>query len=267
MSDWIDVRTILMFVVIFVPLERLLPQRPNQRIFRKHWLNDVVYLIVNSILIRTGLLLVIAAAIVAIQIAVPQSIGLLVRQQPLWVQAIEAIVIADVGFYLAHRAFHAVPFLWKFHAIHHSIKELDWLAAHRVHPVDQILTSALSYLPLFALGFSAPAIIIQVITYQWQSHLIHSNTRLGFGPLRWIFASPQFHHWHHANERAAYDTNFSAQLTLMDALAGTLRMPKTMPTKYGVDDPVPNLYHQQLVYPLMPAKKEARISGEPEKAP
>lgn len=256
-----------MFVVIFVPLERLLPQRPNQRIFRKHWLNDVVYLIVNSILIRTGLLLVIAAAIVAIQIAVPQSIGLLVRQQPLWVQAIEAIVIADVGFYLAHRAFHAVPFLWKFHAIHHSIKELDWLAAHRVHPVDQILTSALSYLPLFALGFSAPAIIIQVITYQWQSHLIHSNTRLGFGPLRWIFASPQFHHWHHANERAAYDTNFSAQLTLMDALAGTLRMPKTMPTKYGVDDPVPNLYHQQLVYPLMPAKKEARISGEPEKAP
>jgi sterol desaturase/sphingolipid hydroxylase (fatty acid hydroxylase superfamily) len=175
--------------------------------------------------------------------------------------------IADVGFYLAYRAFHAVPFLWKFHAIHHSIKELDWLAAHRVHPLDQILTSALSYLPLFALGFSAPAIIIQVITYQWQSHLIHSNTRLGFGPLRWIFASPQFHHWHHANERAAYDTNFSAQLTLMDALAGTLRMPKSMPTKYGVDDPVPDLYHQQLVYPLMPAKKEARISGEPEKVP
>ncbi|WP_246672129.1 MULTISPECIES: sterol desaturase family protein [unclassified Mesorhizobium] len=86
---------------------------------------------------------------------VPEALSATVQSQPLWLQAIEALIIADIGFYLAHRAFHAVPFLWRFHAIHHSIEEMDWLAAHRVHPVDQILTKSASFLPLFALGFQA----------------------------------------------------------------------------------------------------------------
>src|SRR5262249_24387207 len=151
------------------------------------------------------------------------------RSQPIWLQAIEVVVIADAGFYLAHRAFHAIPVLWKFHSIHHSIEEMDWLAAHRVHPVDQILTISASLLPVYALGFSPTALAIYAITYKWQSMLIHSNTRLGFGPLKWIFASPQFHHWHHANERQAHDKNFAAQLVLIDCLAGTLFMPNRMP--------------------------------------
>jgi sterol desaturase/sphingolipid hydroxylase (fatty acid hydroxylase superfamily) len=77
-----------------------------------------------------------------------------VAAQPYWLQFIEALILSDLGFYFTHRAFHAIPTLWKFHAVHHSIEEMDWLAAARVHPIDQIITKGASLLPVFALGFS-----------------------------------------------------------------------------------------------------------------
>ena len=136
----------------------------------------------------------------------------------------------------------------------------DWLAAQRVHPVDQILTKSASFLPVFALGFSTTAILIFTLIYQWQSLFIHSNTRIKFGPLKWLLASPQFHHWHHANEREAWDKNFAGQLPLLDMLGGTLFMPDRMPEKYGTDDPVPALYHQQLAYPFASAEPQPRLA-------
>nr|WP_310522969.1 sterol desaturase family protein [Polymorphobacter sp.] len=250
MMDLIEWRAILVLALIFVPLERLLPIRREQRIFRRHWVNDTVYLLFNGILIKLGFLLLIGAAMVGIEKIMPASVGGFVSAQPLWLQVIAALIIADVGFYAAHRMFHHVPALWRFHVIHHSIEELDWLAAHRVHPIDQIVTGTLSYLPLLALGFSIEAIALHGLIYMWQSHLIHSNVKVDFGPLTWIFASPRFHHWHHADHEDAYDRNFSGQLIFMDALFGTLRIPPTMPEKLGVDAPVPVLYHAQLLHPF-----------------
>ena len=113
----------------------------------------------------------------------------------------------------------------KIHSGHHSIEELDWLAAYRVHPLDQIATKAVSYLPVYALGFSDPAILAFVFVYKWQSLFIHSNCLIDFGPLKWIFSSPQFHHWHHANEPAALDKNFAGQLPFLDLTFGTAYMP------------------------------------------
>ena len=251
MSELLALKTILIIALVFVPLERITSLHPEQKILRAHWANDLIYLFLNSILIQLGLLLLTGAAMIGVRLAMPDVVGASVRSQPLWLQAIEVIVIADCGFYAAHRAFHEVPFLWRFHAIHHSIEEMDWLAAHRVHPLDQILTKAASVLPVFALGFSDAAIAIFALSYQCQSLLIHSNTRIGFGPLRWVLASPRFHHWHHANEPEAIDKNFAAQLPFIDALGGTLFLPpQRMPARYGTDDPVPALYHQQMAYPL-----------------
>jgi len=254
LSDMIDLKAILVIALIFIPLERMLPHDHEQQTLRRHWLNDAVYLFFNGILIKLGLLALVGTVMVGLGTLVPESVGEAVRSQPIWLQVIEVVVLADTGFYLAHRIFHAVPFLWRFHAVHHSIEEMDWLAAHRVHPVDQILTKSASYLPLFALGFSPAAIAIYVAIYQWQSLLIHSNTRINYGPFKWIFASPKFHHWHHANERQAYDKNFAGQLPFLDALGGTLYMPDRMPAKYGTNDPVPTVYHEQLAYPFMSPK-------------
>jgi sterol desaturase/sphingolipid hydroxylase (fatty acid hydroxylase superfamily) len=261
--ELIDFKTILIVALIFLPLERIFALHPEQKVFRKNWLNDLVYLFINGIFITIGFVIIIGAALAAIKLLMPDGLEDAVRAQPIWLQAIEAIVVADIGYYLAHRSFHAVPFLWRFHLIHHSIEEMDWLAGHRVHPIDQILTKSASLIPILALGFSELALAIFAFTYQWQSILIHSNTRIRFGPLKWILASPQFHHWHHANEQSAYDKNFAAQLPFIDALAGTLLLPKKrMPEKYGTDVEVPAFYHEQMVFPFLPAKNDPDPGSE-----
>jgi sterol desaturase/sphingolipid hydroxylase (fatty acid hydroxylase superfamily) len=245
-----DVKAILIVALIFIPLERILPLRGGQRLLRKRWLNDVVYYFMNGLVVRTGLLALVTLAIGVIHVAVPQAVVVAVQSQPIWLQAVEVLLVADTGFYFAHLCFHKIPFLWKFHAVHHSIEEMDWLAAYRVHPVDQIMTKAASYLPVFALGFSSSAVLIFALTYKWQSLWIHSNSRIGLGPLKWLFASPHFHHWHHANEPAAFDKNFAGQLVLLDFIGGTLCLPGHMPARYGTDEPVPALYPDQMMYPF-----------------
>lgn len=259
MSNLIDFKAILIVALIFVPLELLIPLRAEQKLLRRQWLNDVVYLFVNGILINIGLLFLVSSMMIFIRATVPHAIEAAIQSQPVWLQTIEILIVADLGFYLAHRAFHAIPSLWKFHSVHHSIQEMDWLAAHRVHPLDQILTKSASYLPVFALGFSGMAIGIFAVIYKWQSLVIHSNSRVAIGPLKWIFASPQFHHWHHAHERDAYDKNFAGQLVFLDAIAGTLFMPERMPEKYGVDHEMPTLYHEQIIHPLLPSPAPADV--------
>jgi sterol desaturase/sphingolipid hydroxylase (fatty acid hydroxylase superfamily) len=148
--------------------------------------------------------------------------------------------------------FHAVPWLWRFHAIHHSIEELDWLAASRVHPVDQIVTRGVSLAPAFALGFSEWAVGASIVLFHWQAVFVHSNLRIGFGPLRFLFASPEFHHWHHSSDLAVRDRNFAAQLPFLDAAFGTLHMPAgQVPSAYGLDRPMPQRYARQLLLPFM----------------
>jgi sterol desaturase/sphingolipid hydroxylase (fatty acid hydroxylase superfamily) len=248
---WLDVKELLLVCFIFVPLERLLALRPAQKVFRGGWQLDLTHVFATGLLVKFGLTVAVVAIVLAADGLVPKALRTAVAAQPFLLQFLEILVLTDLGFYLAHRAFHAVPALWRIHAIHHSIEELDWLAAHRVHPIDQILTKTASYLPIFALGFAPEPIFLFALLYRWQSLLIHSNVRIGFGPLRWIIASPQSHHWHHANCLAAIDKNFAGQLPVWDLLFGTFHLPRgRMPERYGTDDPVPRSYLLQLVYPF-----------------
>lgn len=240
----------LLTALIFVPLERLLARRP-QRIFRRGWFNDVTFLLLNPTIINFALGLVIISVSMAAVWLMPVRVRDAVASQPYWIQIVEILVAADIGFYLAHRAFHTFPWLWKFHEIHHSIEELDWLAATRVHPVDQIITKACSFFPVFTMGFSDLAIGVFVFLYSWQSILVHSNLRINFGPLRWLLASPEFHHWHHSKDREARDKNFAGQLPFLDVLFGTAYMPGgKMPTGFGLDQPIPKSYPAQLIHPF-----------------
>ena len=251
-TKYIDFMSILTIAVIFIPVERLIPLRREQGLLRRDFYNDLFYLFFNRIPILIATSFVVATGLTMLRDAMPAGIGETVRAQPLWLQTIEVILLADAGFYFAHRLLHAVPFLWRFHAVHHSIEQMDWLAAHRVHPLDQIAVTLASVTPVFLLGFSDTAVLVYAVIYQWQSLLIHANIRMDFGPLKWIFASPQFHHWHHANQPEAYDKNLAGQLVLFDILFGTLFLPRDQrhPDRYGTDDPVPRLYHQQLLYPF-----------------
>jgi sterol desaturase/sphingolipid hydroxylase (fatty acid hydroxylase superfamily) len=257
--ELLDIKAIVVVFFIFVPLEHLLPTHDGRRYLRRGLVTDVLHFFITGLLFKLAFLAALVVALAAINATMPSIIGETVRGQPIWLQTIEIIVISDIGFYIAHRLQHAVPFLWKFHAIHHSIEELDALAAHRVHPLDQLVLKTISLLPIYAIGFSVEAFVIANLIYFWQALLIHSNVRIGFGPLKWVVASPLFHHWHHANDSRAYDKNFAGQLSIIDALCGTMYMPDRMPLKYGTDEPVPDAYHRQLAYPFKQFRKMASL--------
>jgi sterol desaturase/sphingolipid hydroxylase (fatty acid hydroxylase superfamily) len=258
LAELLDFRLFLVAAFVFIPLERLFAERKAQKLLRDGWANDLVYVFVNGIVIRIGLVLVVLAFLTLSALAVPSGLRDAVASQPLWLQTIEVLLLADLGFYLTHRAFHRFPILWRFHTIHHSIEEMDWLAAARVHPIDQIITKSISLLPCFALGFSEWAIGAFALLYHWHSLLLHSNVPLGFGPFKWLIASPDFHHWHHAREREAWDRNFAGQLALWDFIFGTAHLPKGRRAQaFGVADPVPAGYAAQLLHPFRRPGSEA----------
>ncbi|WP_150111213.1 sterol desaturase family protein [Mesorhizobium opportunistum] len=252
-----NLKAVLISALIFIPVEQLLAAR-RQKILRKGIGNDAIYAIVNSIFTKVFMILVAAAALAAASMIVPHGVLRMVSGQAIWLQVVEIIIVGDLGVYIAHRAFHEIPALWKFHAIHHGIEELDWLATFRSHPVDVIATKAVSLAPVYFLGFSGEAIGVYFLIYHWHSLLLHANVRINVGPLKWLIATPQFHHWHHANQREAYDKNFASQLSIIDAVFGTFQVQGTaLPEKYGVDDAIPSSYLGQHGYPFLPKTKAA----------
>ncbi len=250
LGQTVDYSAVLILACVFILLERLVPLHADQGTLRRNGANDVIYLLFNGFVVRAGSTVLFGAVIAAYRSYLSPSDTEWVAGQPIWLQVIAVILIADIGYYIAHRSFHAVPFLWKFHSVHHSIEEMDWLATHRVHPVDQILSNAMSLLPIYFIGFSPVAVAIYLSIYQAKALLVHSNVRISFGPLKYVFASPEYHHWHHANQPEAYDRNFAAQLSIIDVVAGTMFMPKHKPHKHGLTEHMPAHYHQQVIYPV-----------------
>ena len=257
-----DARSFALAFLIFAPFEFLFPTRKDKGVFRNGWLIDVAHFFFSAILIRLGIFTAIWAATVVGTKVMPGAVHETIRSIPIWLQVILATLIADLGFYLSHRLLHTVPALWRFHAIHHSSEHMDWLASYRVHPVDQVIVQGTSLVPVFVLGFSEAAIVVAGIIYHWQALLIHSNVKLPFGPLKWVFASPEFHHWHHAVDKEAHDKNFSGQLPLWDMVFGTVHMPPNrMPNAYGVHEPIPDTYIGQLAYPFRKPEASEQTSG------
>jgi sterol desaturase/sphingolipid hydroxylase (fatty acid hydroxylase superfamily) len=252
-----DLILLLALGLVFAPLEWLWPIRRT----RPDWprlSTDVAHVFISGSLIRWGSAVLLMGLVASLGAWTPGWVSPQVRAQPLWLQYVELLVLSDLGFYLAHRLFHAVPFLWRFHEVHHSSEHLDWIAAYRVHPVDQVLNATIIALPAIVLGFSPEALLIHGLVYRWHSILLHSNVRVNFGPLKWLVASPHFHHWHHADEDWAYDRNFGGQLILFDWLFGTLNLPSgKMPQKYGLSQPIGEGYLAQLAHPFRPVATAA----------
>jgi sterol desaturase/sphingolipid hydroxylase (fatty acid hydroxylase superfamily) len=182
--------------------------------------------------------------------AIAAGFGPLV-QLPLWLQAILILVVGDFIGYWSHRWFHSRR-LWKFHAIHHSSTELDWLSSVRLHPVNEVGSRILQAIPFVLLGFSPKAVAAYVPFLTFYAILIHANVSWGFGPLRYVIATPLFHRWHHTSEDEALDKNFAGLLPLWDILFGTLYLPEgKRPTHFGTHDhSVPESFLGQLAYPF-----------------
>lgn len=242
--------------LLFVPLEKLFALRP-QRIFRRGLLTDLTHLLVNNLLVTAG---TIALVVVA---AIPL----------LWVRALDvesllstgaaialAAVLAFVGQYWGHRLTHRVPFLWRFHAVHHSIEQMDWVAAGRLHPIDQAFTQAFTVLPLFVLGYDGGVFAGVAVFVTLLALFQHANVRLRFPVVRWVINTPEWHHWHHALDEEARDKNFG--LPVVDKIFGTAYLPKgKRATAFGTTSPVPqDGYLSHLRYPFTKLARAPSIS-------
>lgn len=242
---------LLWAAMVFVPLERIVPRFKDRKLLRQNLKLDVLYMIIGMIPTLVLSLGFIYAAVAAFGSHIPEGAKEFVRSQPHWLQAILLIAAGDLYYYWAHRLFHTVPVLWRFHSVHHSIQDMDWIATHRTHPLDTALTNSGAIIIAILFDFSAVAILIFTIQFSWHSLLKHSNVKVGWGPLRWLYLTPTFHHWHHANVKEAYDRNFAGQLPVWDLLFGTAIMKeKEGPERYGVDDPVPATFIGSMLYPF-----------------
>jgi len=257
MDIYDTIKHFLIICLVFIPLERILPLKPNQAILRQGWSNDLKHVFLTRLMVYGGALLLISLSVAYLAELVPLRFRVGIAAQSIWLQYLEILILADIGFYWVHRAFHEVPCLWRLHTIHHSIEELDFLAAHRVHPIDQIITRSATLVPVFILGYDLEAIAVFAFTYRWHSLLLHSNVKIEFGPLQWVFASPRFHHWHHAKHHQARNRNYAAQLSILDTIFGSIYLPKnTMPTLYGIDEAVPGSYLGQMIFPFRKIKSD-----------
>jgi len=231
--DWFCLDLLLM-AIIYVPLERVWPQYPKQGTFRNEWTLDVVYFMSTHLPIQILSFLVLLSSIQATKYLGVPALQALIARMPWLLQFFLAALVADITEYFVHLAFHKVPFLWRFHAVHHSSKALDWIAGSRSHFVDDTLVRGFVLAPL-TLGFSKSIIFAYLIFVTLHATWVHCN----FGPnAKWIeefLAMPRYHHWHHTSQKEGIDKNFAIHFPWIDKIFGTYYYPATWPEHYGLD--------------------------------
>jgi sterol desaturase/sphingolipid hydroxylase (fatty acid hydroxylase superfamily) len=236
---------------VFVPLERAFAARAPRRLRDPSLRLDALFFLGQYVVwngVTFALLAFVQQGLARSPLAAawPRFAAL-----PFAAQLAAAILLGDLAVYWFHRACHRFDGLWRFHAIHHSAERLDWLAAHREHPVDGLLTALASNLPAFALGFRPQAIAPFLVFRGVWAVFVHSNVRLPLGPLTWLLGSPELHHHHHARH-VRRTTNFANVAPLIDVLFGTHHLPKPDAAyELGADVPARS-YLGHLVAPLAP---------------
>ena len=253
--DWFLLNVFLL-ALVFVPMERVFAQRPAQSTFRPGWTTDVLHFFVSHLLVQVSAWLTLAPAAAATRLFVAPQLQATVSSLPWLAQFLLIILIADLGEYTMHRLFHRVPWLWRFHAIHHSSEDIDWLAGSRLHLVDVVITRGFTFVPISLLGFANSPVYAYLIFVSFHAVFIHANVRFRFGRVEHWIVTPRFHHWHHSSETDARDKNFAVHLPWIDRLLGTYHCPgDRWPERYGLsDERVPDSYWSHLVWPFRRAK-------------
>lgn len=258
---WSWLTSVVVLSSVYWPLEWAWPAREGQRWLRARIGTDFLFL--------TGQYLVWNATALVVLISLRHAVdeqGLFVGLRagvaslPFVVQVLAALLLGDLSVYWFHRASHRFEVLWRFHAVHHTAEHLDWVAAHREHPVDGILTQLFINLPGILLGFEFATISSFVVFRGLWAIFIHSNVRLPLGPLGYLFGSPQWHRWHHAKHPGQV-TNFANLSPWCDFLFRTHHRGVTGNETFelGIPEAWPTSYPGQLLAPFLPRALWPRV--------
>jgi sterol desaturase/sphingolipid hydroxylase (fatty acid hydroxylase superfamily) len=237
-----------LLALIFIPLEKAYPA-VRQSIVRRESGLDLAFFLGQQLCF--GLLILHALVWLHAQCAALPLEGVrpAFHAQPFALRVIEAVMLGDLFAYWGHRAQHRFEPLWRFHALHHSSEKLDWLAAHREHPLDGIYTQVLLNLPLCVLGFSLEAAAGVIVFRGVWAVFIHSNVRMALGPLAYLFGSPELHHLHHSKQREA--VNFGNLSPWTDLVFGTHARNRGAQEELGLLEPMRGGYVRMLLDPLV----------------
>ena len=247
--DWL-ILAFLLSAGVFMVLEKMFPKYKDQLILRPEWDVDLFYFCFNHLAISA---IIIFSNYHAghFDWAVSASLQEKIQSIPVLLQVALIVICADFVLYWEHRVYHEVKLLWPIHAVHHSIENLDWLAGSRGHFIQVFSERAMVMVPLYLIGTDTQALNIYVTFAALQAILIHCNLSFNFGILRYVFVTPQFHHWHHSSEKPAIDTNYSAHTVLFDRLFNTYHLPNEhWPAEYGTTVKLPRTVLAQTLYPV-----------------
>ena len=243
-------------------LEVVIPWRRNQRPFRRDFWLDGFYMFFNfflfSLVLYNGISNVAVEAFndVLANFGLTNIVALEVSTWPVWTQFLLMFVIADFIQWNIHRMLHRVPWMWEFHKVHHSVKEMGFAAHLRFHWMETIIYKTCQYIPLAMIGFGIDDFFIIHIIAVAIGHLNHANLGWDYGPLKYIFNNPKMHIWHHAKElpeHMPYGMNYGLSLSIWDYLFGTAHVPhsgRDIELGFHNDECFPESFARQLIYPI-----------------
>lgn len=217
-------------------LELYFPWRKHQAKVRQDFWLDAFYMFFNFFLFSLiGYAAISDVAVNAFNdflrwaFGIENLVAIRVAGLPHWAQLLTLFLVRDFVQWNTHVLLHRVPWLWKFHQVHHSVQQMGFAAHLRYHFMETIVYRSIEYLPLAMIGFGIQDFILVHLFALTIGHLNHANIYLPLGPLKYIFNSPQMHIWHHAKElpKGSYGVNYGITLSIWDYLFGTVWMPKS----------------------------------------
>jgi len=240
---------------VFIPLEQFFALRP-QKIRRPQFLNDLGFFFLSGLMPKLILAIPMAALAFGFNRILPSALLAFTAQLPLWAKLLGSLTLGEIGFYWGHRWMHEIPFLWRFHALHHSAEKIDFMVNTRLHPIDLVFTRLCGFVPIYALGFAAPTthladntpLMFILFGVVW-GFFLHANIRARFGPIEKVIAMPAFHHWHHSKVDHA-NHNYASVFAWLDRIFGTYYLPDEWPAEYGIVDKAPEDFASQILEPF-----------------
>ncbi len=257
-------------LVVALLLERWLPISSGQHDLTHGFCHDLIYYMADFVRAHSWISLYMAL-LIWIRHSILGNFELVpLGALPAWLAWCLAFLIGDLLAYFSHRVRHRVDFFWRFHAVHHSQRELNFFTQHRFHDVDTIVDMTLRVFPLLLIQSSWLALgIFQTVSLA-HFHLYHSRIRTNYGVLRYVLITPQSHRVHHARDYRQQNSNFGIFFSFWDHAFGTQYWNyDEYPEELGIEDgsfpleqrvrlrDFPRVYASQLLYPFLKLRKSA----------
>lgn len=241
--------TYLGLALTIAVLERVMPHERAWLENDGQMLPDLLHTVLNK-----GVAQVLITVIVFMGIAgwvAPRAGGIWPSEWPLVFQLALGLVVIEFPLYWKHRLAHEWPWLWRFHAVHHSVTRLWFFNTGRFHLVDTLTGLAVGIPILLLLGAPDPVLLLVSAVTAFVGLLTHCNIEMRCGVLSYVFNTPSLHRWHHSKDLNEGNRNYGENLMLFDQLFGSFyNSPRRPPRDIGIEQPMPASFLEQLKVPF-----------------